>query len=92
MCQNQKEALTYRWDPKVVIYPYELGPCWGRLMVIGILNKGTIEIVCPIVLSKGHLIMKYMTIVIPLVEFDICTLELEYVIWSHNKWGLYLKD
>ena len=39
-----------------------------------------IEIVCPLGLSKGHVIMKSMAIVIPLVKFDIRSLELEYVI------------
>ena len=28
--------------------------------------------------SKGYVIMKSMATVIPLVEFDICSLELEY--------------
>ena len=37
---------------------------------------------------KGHVIMKSMAIIIPLMEFDICSLELEYVNWSHNKWDL----
>ena len=32
-----------------------------------------------------HMIMKSIAIVIPLVEFDICFLELEYVNYSHNK-------
>ena len=35
-----------------------------------------IEIVCPLGWFKGHVIMKYVAIVIPLVEFDICSLEL----------------
>ena len=53
-------------------------------MVAGILNRGTmmshgIETVCPIGLSKGHVIMKFVATIIPLVEFDICSLELEYV-------------
>ena len=38
-----------------------------------------IKKMCPIGLSKGHVIMKSMATVIPLVEFDICSLELEYV-------------
>ena len=33
-------------------------------------------------------IMKFVATVIPSVEFDICSLELEYVSWSHNKWDL----
>ena len=37
-------------------------------------------------------IMKYVATVIPLVRFDICPLELEYVIWSDNKWDMELKD
>ena len=28
--------------------------------------------------------MKFVVIVIPLVEFDICSLKLEYISWSHN--------
>ena len=53
-------------------------------MVIGILSKGTmishrIEIVCLLRISKEHLIIKSVAIVIPLVEFDIFSLELEYV-------------
>ena len=52
------------------------------LVTIGILNRGAmishgIETTCP--LSKGHAIMKFVTTVILLVEFDICFLELEYV-------------
>ena len=82
-----------RWDPKMVIYPYGLGHRWWKLVAMGILNRGTmishgIEIVCPLKWSKGHVIMKSMAIVIPLVEFDICTLELEYVSWLHNKWDM----
>ena len=38
-----------------------------------------IETVCPLRLSKGHVIMKFVGIVIPLVEFDICSLEIKYV-------------
>ena len=34
---------------------------------------------------------EYVIVVIPLVEFNICSLELEYVNWSHNKLGLWLK-
>ena len=69
------------WDPKVVIYPYGLGHCWWRVVTIGILYIGImishgIEIVCLIGWSKGHVIMKSMTTVIPLVEFDIGSLEL----------------
>ena len=91
--QNQQKALIYGWYPKVVIYPYGLGHCWWRLVATSILNRGTmisqgIEIVCPLRWSKGHVIMKYAAIVIPLVEFDILSLELEYVNWSHNKWDL----
>lgn len=29
--------------------------------------------------------MKFIVIVILLAEFDVCTLEVEYVIWSHNR-------
>ena len=69
----------------------------GSLLIeagdIGILNIGTmisygIEVVCPLRWSKGDVIMKSMAIVIPLMEFDIWFLELECVIWSHNKWDL----
>ena len=85
--------LTYRWDPKVVIYPYGLGYCWWRLVAIGILDTSTmiyhkIETMCPIGWFKGHVIIKFVVTVIPLLEFDICSLELEYVNWSHNKWNL----
>ena len=44
-----------------------------------------IKKMCPIGLSKGHVIMKFVATVIPLVKFDIFSLELEYVNWSHNK-------
>ena len=75
LCQNQQEALTYGWDLKVVIYPYELGCCWWRLLATCILDRGTmishgIETVCPLRWSKGHVIIKYVAIVIPIVEFD----------------------
>ena len=91
--QNQQEVLPYGWDLKMVMYPYGLGHYWWRLVAIGILNIGTmishgIETVCPLKWSKGHLIMKSMATVIPLVEFDICLLDLEYINWSHNKWDL----
>ena len=97
LCQNQQKTFTFRWDPKVVIYPYGLGHYWWRLVTIGIFNIGTmishgIETVHPFGWSKGHVIMKSMATVIPLVKFDICSLELRYVRWSHNKWDLYLKD
>ena len=53
-------------------------------MAIGILNRGImishgIETVYSIGRSKRHVIMKYVAIIIHLVEFDICSLELEYV-------------
>ena len=38
-----------------------------------------IETVCPLRLSKRHVIMKSMVELIPLVEFDIYALELEYI-------------
>ena len=58
-----------------------------------ILNRGTmisngIETVCPLVWSKRHVIMKFVVIIISLVEFDVCSFELGYVSWSHNKWDL----
>ena len=92
LCQNQQEALTYGWDPKVVIYSYGLRHCWWRLVATSILNRGTmlshkIEIVCPLGWFKGHVIMKYVAIVIPLVEFDICSLELMSV--DHIISGIY---
>ena len=92
-CQNQQESLTYGWDPKVVIYPYRLDHCWWRMVAPSILNRGTmtshgIEIVCPLRWSKGNVITKFVAMVIHLVEFDICSLKLEYVNWSHNKWDL----
>ena len=51
---------------------------------IGILNTCTmifhgIKTVCLLRLSKGHVIIKSVATVIPLVEFDIYSLELEYV-------------
>ena len=90
LSQNQHETLTYGWDHKVVIYPYGLDHYWWRLVAIGILNRGSmishgIETVYPFEWSKGHTIMKFVVTVIPLVEFGICFLELEYVNWSHNK-------
>ena len=36
--------------------------------------------------------MKFVATVIPLMEFDMCSLELKYVNWSYNKWDLYVKD
>ena len=82
----------YGWDPKVVIYPYGLGHCWWRLVATRIFNKGTmisheIEIVC-LFWFKGHVIMKSIATLIHLVEFDMCSLEMENVSWSHNKWDL----
>ena len=90
---KSKEDLDHGWDPKVVIYPYGLGHYWWRLVATSIFDKGTmishgIEIIYPLEWSKGHVIMKSIAIVIHLVEFDICSLELEYVRWSHNKWDL----
>ena len=60
LCQNQQEALTYGWNPKMVIYPYRLGHYWWKLMTIGILNRRTIisqglKIVCPLRWFKGHI-------------------------------------
>ena len=57
-------------DPKLVIYPYGLGYCWGRLVATGILTRGTmishgIETLCLIGWSKGHVFMKYVATVIP---------------------------
>ena len=86
-------GLTYGWEPKVVIYPYRFGHYWWRLVVIGILNGTTmisrgIETMCALRWSKKHVIIKFMITVIPSVEFDICSLKLKYVNWSHNKWDL----
>ena len=93
LCQNQEKALTYRWDSKVVIYPYGLDNYWWRLVATCILNRDTIithriEILCPIGWSKCHVIMKFVATVIPLMEFDTWFLELECISWSHNKWNL----
>ena len=93
LCENQQETLIFGWDPKVVIYPYGLGHCWWRLVVTGILNRGTmishrIETACPLGWSKGHVVMKFVATLIPLMEFDICSLELQYVNWSNDKWNL----
>ena len=87
---NQYETFTYRWDPNVVIYLYELGHYWWSLMVISILYKGImtsyrIETICPLSWSKGHVIMKFVVVVIPLMEFDICSLKVEYDSWPHNR-------
>ena len=87
---SQQEALTYGWDPNIVIYPHRLGHYWWRLVVTCILDRHTmishrIETICLIGWSKSHLIRKTMTIVIHLVKFDICFLKLEYVNWSHNR-------
>ena len=62
-------------------------------MAIDILNRGSMishgfEKVCPFGCSKGHVIIKYVNIIIPLVKFDICSLELEYVI-DHIINGIY---
>ena len=51
-----------------------------------------IETMCPFRWSKGHVIMKFVATVIPLMEFDMCSLELKYVNWSYNKWDFYVKD
>ena len=80
---------TIKWSYN----PYGLGHYWWRLVATVILNKDTmishgIEIVSPLEWSKGHVIMKYVVVVIPLVEFDRCSLKLEHVSWSHNKWDL----
>ena len=53
-------------------------------MAIDVFNRDTmiyyeIEIVCHFGKTKGYVIIKFVVIVIPLVEFDICSLELEYV-------------
>ena len=93
LCQIQQEALTYGQNLKVVIYPYGLGHYWSRLVATSILNKGImishrIKTMCPLGWSKGHVIIKSMIAVIPLMELDIGSLELEYVNWSHNKLDL----
>ena len=87
---NQLKALTYKWDLNVVIYIYRLGHCWWKLMTIGIFNRNTmishgIETTCLFRWSKRHAIMKSIIAIIPLVEFDICSLELQYVNWSYDK-------
>ena len=72
--------------------PYRFGHYWywWRLVAIGILNRDTmishkIEIACPFEWSKRHVIMKYIVALIHLVEFDICSLGVKYVSWSHNR-------
>ena len=77
---------TLKWS----YIPYRLGHYWWRLVTIGILNRGImiphgIKIVCLFGWSKGHAVMKSMSTVVPLMEFDICFFELEYVSWLHNK-------
>ena len=59
-------------------------------MEIGFFNRDImifhdIDIVCLLGSSKGLVIMKFVTIVIPLMGFDIYFLELEYVNGSYNK-------
>ena len=54
-------------------------------MTTGIIVRGTIishgfEIVCHLRWSKEYVIMKSVVVVIPSMKFDICFLELEYVI------------
>ena len=41
-----------------------------------------IETMSPLGWLKKCVIMKYVVTVIPLVEFDICFLEVEYVNWQ----------
>ena len=43
------------------------------------------KITCPIEWFKRHVIMKSIIVIIPLMEFNICSLELKYVNWSYNK-------
>ena len=85
--------LIRNFNPKVIIYFYGLGYCWQRPVIISIINRDTmishkIEIMCSFGWSKGHVIMKFVVIVISLVEFDICSLVPEYASWLHNKWDL----
>ena len=56
------------WDLKVVIYPYELGHYWWKLVVIGILNKNTMI---------SH---EIETVWSPWVIQSTC----DYEIYSHN--------
>ena len=96
LCWNEYEALPYEWDLKVLIYPYGLGHYWWRLVATNILNKDTIishgiKTMCLLRWSKRR-VHEFMAVVISLVEFDICSLELEYISWSHNKWDLQLED
>ena len=51
LCQDQSEASTYEWNFNVIIYLYEFGHCWWRLMTIDILNRNImishgIETIC----------------------------------------------
>ena len=41
--------------------------------------------ICPPGWSKEHVVIKYIVVVIPLAEFDICFLELEDANLSHNR-------
>ena len=77
--KKKKKTLTYRWDLKVVMYPYGLGHYWWRLVTTSILNRDTmishgIKIMYPLRWSEGHVIMKSVATLILLVEFDICSL------------------
>ena len=63
------------------------------MVATSILNRGImishgIETVCPLGWSKGNVIMKFVAAIIPLVEFDICSLKLEHASLTHNKWNL----
>ena len=71
---------TLKW----LYISYRLGHYWWRLVAIDILNTKTmislgIETMCPFEWSKGHVIMNFIVVVIPLVKFDMYSLELEYI-------------
>ena len=79
---------TLKWSHILGLSHY-----WWKLVAISILNRGTItshgiKIMCTLRWSKGHAIMKFVALIMSLMEFNICFLDLEYASWSYNKWDL----
>ena len=87
---NLKKILSFvmkstrNFDLKWLYISYRLGYRWWKLLATSILNRDTmiyhgIETMCLIGWSQRHVIMKFMVVIISLVEFNICSLKLEYV-------------
>ena len=87
---NLKKILSFvmkstrNFDLKWLYISYGLSYCWWKLLATSILNRDTmiyhgIETMCLIGWSQRHVIMKFMVVIISLVEFNICSLKLEYV-------------